>query len=303
MLGIVCPGQGSQKPGMLNRWLQLSGAAELLAQFSEAAGLNLAELGTGADANAIQQTAVAQPLIVATSLLSYQFSADWPQLLHGPVIVAGHSVGMLTAFAIAGVYDAAAAVRLAAIRGRIFAKVTEQTDTCMAALIGRNVRDKFATETWGQASSLNLAVVNSDSQVVVGGETAKLVALANSLPTGIRLVPLAVSGAFHTTAMQSAVEPFKAVLQKTEIQDPKLPVINDLTGELFKGGKFGYGTANDIVQHLTAQITNPVRWDKVQQQLANCLTETDQITELAPAGTLTPLLKRSLPKILLTPLA
>jgi len=325
---IVCPGQGAQRPGMLQGWRQLPGASELLERYSVAAGLDLVRLGTEADAATIANTAIAQPLIVATELLSYRLAEQSPHrwwsvgnrpnrdasstLLNRrcepgePLpMVAGHSVGMLAAYAIAGAYDDETAIKLAAARGRVFQQVASSLEMGMSAVIGKGVLQRFSESEWGKASGLDVAVVNSDSQIVVAGHELQLAEFASSAPAGTRVTPLAVSGAFHTKAMQPAVKPFATMLQQLDIRDPQIQVINDLTGQPFTGGKFGFGSADNIVQHLSAQITNPVRWDLVMNTLRNVLGYlTDaaspllgrlDIVELAPSGTLTALLKRSLP--------
>ena len=107
MLAIVCPGQGAQSPGMLSPWLELAPARESLEASADAAGLDLIALGTTADADTIRDTAIAQPLLVATALAAYA-------ALDGvvPGVVAGHSVGEFSAAAVAGVLSPADAVRL-----------------------------------------------------------------------------------------------------------------------------------------------------------------------------------------------
>lgn len=100
MLVLVAPGQGAQTPGFLTPWLDLPGAADRLAAWSDAIGLDLAHYGTQADADAIRDTAVAQPLLVAAGLLSAAALGDVRDL--APGAVAGHSVGEITAAAFAG---------------------------------------------------------------------------------------------------------------------------------------------------------------------------------------------------------
>ncbi len=96
MLAIVCPGQGSQTPGFLAPWLELPPVAGQLAALSDIAGIDLIAHGTTSDEETIKDTAVAQPLIVAAGLVAAASLCD-VELNSLPVIVAGHSVGEITA--------------------------------------------------------------------------------------------------------------------------------------------------------------------------------------------------------------
>ena len=122
MLALLAPGQGSQTPGMLASWLELPGAAERLAVWSDISGLDLARLGTTATAEEITDTAVTQPLVVAATLLAHQELTKRGLLSGVDTVVAGHSVGEIAAYAIAGVISADDAVALAATRGAEMAK-------------------------------------------------------------------------------------------------------------------------------------------------------------------------------------
>ncbi len=137
MLAFLAPGQGSQTPGMLTEWLELPGAAERIASWSEISGLDLARLGTTATAEEITDTAVTQPLVVAATLLAYE-ELNKRDVLTGDekIIAAGHSVGEIAAYAIAGVISADDAVSLAATRGKEMAKACALEPTGMSALLG-----------------------------------------------------------------------------------------------------------------------------------------------------------------------
>src|SRR5690606_19535513 len=121
----------AQTPGFLTEWLELPGAADRVAAWSDAIGLDLAHYGTKADADEIRDTAVAQPLLVAAGLLSASALGDID-----PGAVAGHSVGEITAAALSGVLDDAAALSLVRKRGLAMADAAAITETGMAALLG-----------------------------------------------------------------------------------------------------------------------------------------------------------------------
>lgn len=161
MLVLVAPGQGAQTPGFLTPWLDLPGAADRLAAWSDAIGLDLARYGTQADADEIRNTAVAQPLLVAAGLLSAAALGDVAEL--GPGAVAGHSVGEITAAAFAGVLDATAALKLVRTRGLAMAEAAAITETGMSALLGG---DPETTVPHLEKLGLTPANVNGGGQIV-----------------------------------------------------------------------------------------------------------------------------------------
>jgi [acyl-carrier-protein] S-malonyltransferase len=130
----VFPGQGSQTPGFLTPWLELDGARERLEAFSEQAGVDLVAAGTEWDADQIRDTAVAQPLIVAASLLSWSALND--RSTAAVAGVAGHSVGEIAALAASGVLSDDDALRLVGLRGRAMAEAAATVETGMSAVVG-----------------------------------------------------------------------------------------------------------------------------------------------------------------------
>ena len=141
---MLAPGQGSQTPGMLAAWLELPGAAERLAAWSEISGLDLARLGTTATAEEITDTAVTQPLVVAATLLAHEELTRRGLLAGKDTVVAGHSIGEIAAYAIAGVISADDAVKLAATRGSEMAKACALEPTGMSAVLGGDEAEVLA---------------------------------------------------------------------------------------------------------------------------------------------------------------
>ncbi|MDJ0462935.1 ACP S-malonyltransferase [Streptomyces sp. H27-C3] len=282
MLVLVAPGQGAQTPGFLTPWLDLPGAADRLAGWSDAIGLDLVHYGTQADADAIRDTAVAQPLLVAAGLLT----AAALDLRDDVSVVAGHSVGEITAAAYAGVLTEEAALGFVRTRGLGMAQAAAVTETGMAALLGGEAETVFAhLEKLG----LTPANVNGAGQVVAAGTTEQLAALAKDKPEGVRrVVPLKVAGAFHTRHMAPAVAELGKAAQDLVVSDPSLTYVSNADGKTV-------ATGSEVVARLVSQVSNPVRWDLCMETL-NELGATTLI-ELCPGGTLTGLAKRAMPGV------
>lgn len=283
MLAIVCPGQGSQTPGMLGPWLELDGVAERLDAFSAAAGIDLTAHGTTSDADTIRDTSVAQPLIVATSLLAFR------SLGVRPDVTAGHSVGEFAAAAVAGVLEPTAAVGLVAHRARAMAKAAAAEPTGMSAVVGG---DPDAVLAAIEAAGLHPANVNGGGQVVAAGSLEGLARLAAEPPARARVIPLQVAGAFHTPYMAPARDEFAAVAAGWAAADPVLPFLSDADGRAYTGGAHGHGTGREVLDRIVAQVVAPVRWDLCQEELA--ARGVTGLVELAPGGVLTGLARRTL---------
>lgn len=276
---FLVPGQGSQVPGMLAPWLDQSGAAEDLAAWSAAAGLDLLRLGTAGDAEQIRDTAVAQPLLTATALLSAR------ALDVEPDAVCGHSIGELAALAVAGVIPPAVAVALAAERGRAMAKAAAIRPTGMVAALGG---DESAVREAAEAHGLELATVNVAGQSVFGGPVEALEAFAAAAPGGARVRRLETAGAFHTSAMAPAVPALAALVARVEAAPARCTVVANADGAVVQDPE-------KLLDRLVGQLTGPVRFDLCLATLAG-LAPT-RVVELAPGGTLAALVKRGLPGV------
>jgi [acyl-carrier-protein] S-malonyltransferase len=281
VLVLLSPGQGAQTPGLLRPWLDVPGAVERIGEWSAACGLDLLHLGTEAGAEQVRDTAVAQPLLTATALLSAGALLDGAL----PGAVCGHSVGELPALAVAGVLDETTAVRLAAERGRAMAGAAVTRPTGMSAVLGGDLDDVTAA---AERAGLSVATVNGRGQVVVGGPVEGLAALAASPPAGARVRPLDVAGAFHTSAMLPAVGRFQALVDALAPSDARCDVVANADGAVLTDG-------GELVRRLVAQLTRPVRFDRCLDAFA--AGGVTAVVELAPGGTLAGIAKRALPGI------
>jgi [acyl-carrier-protein] S-malonyltransferase len=280
---------------MLAPWLELPGATDvpaLLADLSQAAGIDLVAHGTTSDADTIRDTAVAQPLIVASSLLALRVVLDGRSAADVVDVTAGHSVGELAAAAVAGVLDDAGAVGLGSHRARARAAAAAAAPSGMSAVVGGDPDEVLAAI---EAAGLWPANVNGGGQTVAAGSLEALAAFADEPPTRARVIPLQVAGAFHTPFMEPARKEFEPVAAGWLATDPRLPLLSDADGASYDAlatGSHGHGTAADVLGRLATQVTAPVRWDLCMQTLAE--RGVTGILELAPGGVLTGLAKRAL---------
>ncbi|MER8014419.1 ACP S-malonyltransferase [Streptomyces griseoluteus] len=281
MLVLVAPGQGAQTPGFLTPWLELPGATDRVAAWSDAIGLDLVHYGTQGDADAIRDTSVAQPLLVAAGLLSAAALGDI-----APGAVAGHSVGEITAAAFAGVLDDISALNLVRKRGLAMADAAAITETGMSALLGG---DPEVSVAHLEKLGLTPANINGAGQIVAAGTLEQLAALAEDKPEGVRkVVPLKVAGAFHTRHMAPAVETLAKAAAELAPADPKLTYVSNKDGRAVASG-------TEVLERLVGQVANPVRWDLCMETFKEL--GATALIEVCPGGTLTGLAKRALPGV------
>ncbi|MGA9491790.1 MAG: ACP S-malonyltransferase [Mycobacterium sp.] len=282
MIALLAPGQGSQTEGMLSPWLELPGAADRLSAWSTASGLDLARLGTTASTEEITNTAIAQPLIVAATLLAYEELTRQGLAADKDAVVAGHSVGEIAAYAIAGVISADDAVALAATRGAEMAKACANEPTGMSAVLGGEEAEVLA-----RLEHLDLVPANRNAagQIVAAGRLSALDKLAEDPPAKARVRALGVAGAFHTEFMASALDGYAAAAQSVTTAEPTAVLLSNRDGQ-------PVSSASDAMDKLVAQLTRPVRWDLCSETLRQ--RNVTAIVEFPPAGALSGIAKREL---------
>jgi len=280
VLAIIAPGQGSQTPGMLNSWIQDPSLKELLLSWSDAIGLDLLHLGTDADAEEIKDTANAQPLIVAASLLGAHALG-----IKKVAVTSGHSVGELAAAAISGAISESDALMIVRARGVEMAKAAAASPSGMSAVLGGDRAEVLAA-----IAALKLVAANDNGagQIVAAGDLQALESLNENPPAGARVRALAVAGAFHTQFMQPAVEPLRALATTVPTHPVVIQVISNKDGQVVRDGA-------EVLNRIVDQIANPVRWDLCMETLKSL--GVTGVIELPPAGTLVGLLKRAASEI------
>jgi [acyl-carrier-protein] S-malonyltransferase len=278
VLIFTAPGQGAQTPGFLSPWLEIPGLAEQFGAWSELAGRDLIRLGTTGSAEEITDTAVAQPLLVASAIAV-------AGLLGEPDAAAGHSVGELAAGAIAGVLTAADAIRLTRVRGESMASACDAEATGMTAVLGGVESAVLAAIA---EAGLTPANINAAGQIVAGGTLEQLAEFAANPPAGARLRPLRVAGAFHTKHMAPAVDALVAAAAGVAVHDPVITLLSNRDGAVVTSGPAW-------VERIVHQVANPVRWDLCMATMSDI--NVTALIELVPGGTLTGMAKRALPGV------
>lgn len=280
MIVVACPGQGSQTPGFLSPWLEIPEARDFLQALSESAGIDLIHFGTAADADTIRDTAIAQPLIVAAELMSWHLLQ--PRLASSSFAVAGHSVGEFAAAAIAGIVTDEDALDLVSVRGSAMAAAAALTPSGMSAVVGGDEAEVLSAIS---NAGLEPANRNGAGQIVAAGSLDALAAFSANPPSGARVVPLQVAGAFHTTFMEPAVTTLVEAFSAKTVHDPRCRIYTNKDGSQVSSG----ATFADL---LVSQVSQPVRWDAC---MASFIEDgTDGLIELLPGGTLTGIAKRGM---------
>lgn len=286
MIVVVCPGQGAQTPGMLSPWLEVAEFKASIEMQQDASGVDLISHGTVSDADTIRDTAVAQPLIVATGVASLAALGGGKSLAElGVSGVAGHSVGEITAAVASGVFTEEQGIRFVKQRGDAMAKAAALEPTTMAAILGG---DQNEVEQKLESLGLQPANYNGGGQIVAAGSVDGIAALQADPVAGTRVIPIQVAGAFHTRYMQPAVETLDAYASSLEVADPSVKLWTN-------AGAREVSSGTEFVSLLVNQVSSPVRWDLCMAAMVEA--GVTAIIELAPAGTLVGLAKRSMPGV------
>jgi [acyl-carrier-protein] S-malonyltransferase len=280
-LAFVFPGQGAQAPGMGQDVFEEYDAARAVYKAAdERLGFAISDLCFEGPEDKLKETAIAQPAIVTTSL-AYLAALRDMEVLPQPDFVAGHSLGEYTALAAAGVLEVADAVQLAALRGRLMHLASMQSPGAMAAVLGV---DEATLKQIADESGVFVANYNCPGQVVISGAKEKMAVAAEALAAkGAKVVPLAVSGAFHTPLMAPAAEGLARVVERLTFKDATIPIIANTTGEPITA-------AADIKTELLTQLTTSVYWQKSVEYMIRAGVTT--FIEIGPGKVLSGLIRR-----------
>ena len=283
MICIACPGQGSQAPGFLKPWLEIPVFRRSIEESAKAIDLDLIHFGTLADAETIRDTKIAQPLIVAAGMASFELLKDRFGNSLQVSSTAGHSVGEVTAAYVSGILDSQTALKFVQRRGIEMANAAATSPSSMAAVVGGDLDQVLAHL---DAVGLSAANYNGAGQVVAAGSTELISALVASPPTGSRVIALQVAGAFHTSFMELARPALKNFATSLKTNDPTMKIWSNSDGQLVESG-------NKFLELMVDQVSNPVRWDKTMEAMT--ASGVSMMIELLPGGALSGIAKRAMP--------
>lgn len=283
---VLFPGQGSQYEGMADPWTTHPAAAGVLAEASATMGRDL--VAGCQDTQAMATTSFVQPALLACGVAAYRVLRA--EGLPEPAGVAGHSLGEFAALVAAEAVSLADAMALVVVRGDAMQDAGEERPGTMTALLGVGADDArvMVDEARGD-DALVVANENSPAQVVASGTVAAIERLeAIARERGTRAVRLRVAGAFHSELMRPAVAPVLALLERTEVRDPVVPIAENVTGELVTD-------AARLRELVGQQVVSPVRWETGIRALA--AAGATRFIEAGPGDVLTKLMKRIDPTV------
>ena len=280
-LAYIFPGQGAQSPGMgQDVFDEFDAGHAVFKAADERLGFAISQLCFDGPDEKLKETAIAQPAIVTVSL-AYLAAVRDMEVLPQPDFVAGHSLGEYTALAAAGALEFADAIQLAALRGRLMQLAAQQMPGTMAAVLGM---DEASLTQLAAESGVFIANYNSPGQLVISGAKDSMARVIESLISkGAKVVPLAVSGAFHTPLMAPAVEGLTRVVERLNFKDATIPIIANTSGQPITA-------AEDIRAELLKQLTTSVYWQKSVEYMVASGTST--FVEIGPGKVLTGLIRR-----------
>lgn len=282
-IAVVFPGQGSQFAGMADPWTEHGAGRAVLAEASEAMGLDL--VSACHDEAALATTEFAQPALLACDVAAFRALAAEGL---SPAGTAGHSLGEFAALVAADVLDLSPALEIVVVRGRAMQSAGEERPGTMSALLG--VGTEQAAEICEAAREDDVLLVaneNSPQQVVISGSIAAVDrAEALAAERRIRAVRLSVAGAFHSPLMEPAVAPVGEAIDRAEFRAPRFPVASNVTGSLVSDPQ-------ELRSLLKRHVVSPVRWESCAKALAAAGTTT--FVEAGPGDVLTKLAKRAVP--------
>jgi [acyl-carrier-protein] S-malonyltransferase len=284
-LALLFAGQGAQKVGMGRSLHEQSVAARsLYDEANQVLGWDLQKVSFAGPESELTQTKVCQPALFVHGFATFAALREAGKLPSGePKAAAGLSLGELTAYCAADVFDFGTGLRLVAERGRLMQQACERTNGSMAAVIGE---ERAKVQELCRDCDIEAANFNAPGQIIVSGEKSKVTAaLAAAKERGMKKVmPLNVAGAYHSRLMEPAREAFAEFLGPISFKAPKFLVLTNTTGQAISD-------PSAIKEALVKQVVSAVLWEDCMRSLA--AAGVSEFWELGPGGVLSGLARRT----------
>jgi len=273
MTAFLFPGQGAQHPGMGEGFF--SRFPEYVAQADNILGYSIENLCLH-EPQQLNQTQFTQPALYTVNSLMYFDRIEQGQ---SPIAVAGHSMGEYNALLAAKVFDFKTGLELVKKRAELMQQATGGGMAAIIHLDEAAIQDVLQTNS---LTSIDIANINAPNQLVLSGPKADIQSAQSIFEEhSAMVIPLNVSGAFHSRYMQTAQEAFAEFLQQYSFNPPQLPVIANVNAKPYQH--------ENIHSHLAQQLTHSVRWSETIQYLST--TGVTEFIEIGPGKVLTGLLR------------
>ena len=283
-LALIFSGQGAQKVGMGKSLAEQSPAARALyTEANSVLGWDLAKICFEGPETELTQTKVCQPALFVHGLALLAALRESGKVPAGePQYALGLSLGEVTAYCAAGVFDFATGLRVVAERGRLMQLACEQTTGGMAAIMGE---ERAKVQELCREFDIEAANFNAPGQIIVSGEKSRVeAAVAAGKERGLKkIIPLNVAGAYHSRLMEPARVAFAAFLAGVPFAAPKFTVFTNTTGQ-------AVSTPEALKAALVKQVVSAVLWEDCMRAAAAGAAD---FWELGPGGVLAGLARRT----------
>jgi [acyl-carrier-protein] S-malonyltransferase len=281
--GFIFPGQGSQVSGMgLDIFNQYSEAKYIFEKADSLFGSKISDICFSGSPDILQKTDIAQPSILTVSVAIYEILKK-----HNikPDFFAGHSLGEYSALICAEVLDFESAFKLVKLRGELMAKAGEKYPGTMVAVVGSNKKElEYECMNFSSENDVVIANYNGPQQLVISGTLEAIEKISQILKEkNKKVIPLNVSGAFHSHLMKPALEELIEAIEDTEFHDASIPIVTNVDSAITRGGK-------KFKEKLKWQLVSPVLWEDCVNCMINQRVST--FVEIGPQKVLSKLVKR-----------
>lgn len=282
-LTVVFPGQGSQYVGMGKEFIEsVPECAAIIKQGEKITALPLMDKIMNGPMEEITRTLICQPAVFAVNMVCWHI---FKQKVCLPSAVAGHSLGEYSALVASGVLSLDEGFFIVKKRAHIMDEISSKVNGILLAVLGMNLID--VEHILKDFPEVEIANVNSDTQIVVGGRKKDIENFNLYLrQKNIKGIPLNVSGPFHTSLMRTAGHLLSTELDKLDFKDPKIPLYLNYSGEMARDGQ-------EVKEALVQQIYSPVKWLDIIKNSVN--RGTDIFVEVGPKKVLKKIIERIVP--------